>query len=303
MNFGKTIKIYLKDGVATGIRFGEIVNNTIHAISCPRFRLAELALFPETQKPGVYFLFGDDGQEKFPMAYIGESENAFARLQKHIIEKEFWNEVIFIISKDENLTKSHVKYLEGRLIQIAQFSKRYKIDNANQSYPSSLPPSDRDAMEEFLIYIKLLLSTLGHKLLEDPVGEMKKDNTAFLAAMPVPENNTQVNTELSLSVSGYRANAIQTDEGIVVLEGSEAAKDHTEKLSIGYKDLRDDLIKRGVLALNGQKYFFKQNTLFKSASSAAAVIVGYNINGLLYWKEKSGKNLKEIETQRLNPEL
>ena len=299
MTFGKTIKIYLKDAIATGIRFGEIVNNTILAISCPRSRLEELALLPETQKPGVYFLIGDDG-DKFQMAYIGESENAFSRLQTHIIEKEFWNEVIFIISKDENLTKSHVKYLEGRLIQIAQLSARYKIDNVYQSKPSSLPPSDKDAMEEFLIYIKLLLSTLGHKLLEDPVGEIKKDNTQLLGAMPASESNNQAHIELSLVISGYRANAIQTDEGIVVLKGSEAAKDHTEKLSTGYKDFRGDLIKRGVLVLNGHKYHFTQNTLFTSASSASSVIVGYNTNGLLNWKDKSGKTLKEIELQKLN---
>ena len=53
--------------------------------------------------------------------------------KSHIANKDFWNEVIIIVSKDENLTKSHVRHLESRLIQIANAVKRYKIDNYNQT--------------------------------------------------------------------------------------------------------------------------------------------------------------------------
>ena len=60
MQFGKSIRIYLKDGTVTGIKFGEIVNQTIQAISCPRLRLSELSAYPEAKRPGVYFLFGQD---------------------------------------------------------------------------------------------------------------------------------------------------------------------------------------------------------------------------------------------------
>ena len=40
MSFGKTIRIYLADGTATGIRHAELVNWTGQAIVCPRGRLA-----------------------------------------------------------------------------------------------------------------------------------------------------------------------------------------------------------------------------------------------------------------------
>ncbi|RYG00997.1 MAG: hypothetical protein EOO07_34755 [Chitinophagaceae bacterium] len=39
-------------------------------------------------------------------------EQNYQRLKEHIAKKEFWHEVIFFVSKDENLTKAHVKYLE-----------------------------------------------------------------------------------------------------------------------------------------------------------------------------------------------
>ena len=60
MAFGKSIRIYLKDGTVTGIKIAEIVNQTIQAVACPRNRVAELATYPEAKRPGIYFLFGSD---------------------------------------------------------------------------------------------------------------------------------------------------------------------------------------------------------------------------------------------------
>ena len=58
--FGKNIRIYLKDGTVTGIRFGEIINQTIQLIACPRSRVTELKGYEEAKKQGIYFLFGND---------------------------------------------------------------------------------------------------------------------------------------------------------------------------------------------------------------------------------------------------
>lgn len=69
MAFGKSIRIYLKDGSVTGIKFGEVVNQTIQAIASPRSRVSELASNAECKRPGVYFLFGQDeetGEQKAP---------------------------------------------------------------------------------------------------------------------------------------------------------------------------------------------------------------------------------------------
>ena len=56
MNFGKSIRLYLQDGTVSGLKFGEVVNQTIQSVSCPRKRLGELAKVLEAQKPGVSFL-------------------------------------------------------------------------------------------------------------------------------------------------------------------------------------------------------------------------------------------------------
>jgi len=301
--FGESIRIYLSDGTVTGIKFGEIVNKTIQSISCPRFRTSELNTYPESQKPGVYFLFGQDEETGDTKAYIGEAENVYNRLQDHIAKKEFWNEVVFFVSKDENLTKGHVRYLESRLVEIANSTGRYKIENGTQPQLSPLPRPDIAAMEEFLNYIKLLIGVLGHKFLEDITTTIKKNTIENVPITGATQNNQVVlmtsSLELFLNINNIKAKAMQTDEGIVVLEGSEAIKDLKPSMPNGYKELRDKLINNGTLVLVGVKYVFKKNVIFDTASPAASVIVGSSISGPQNWKNSDGKTLKTIEEERL----
>src|SRR5260370_36722906 len=82
-------------------------------------------------------------------------------------QKDFWHETIVFISKDENLNKAHIKYLENRLHDIAKSANRYKIENTNIPTQSSISESDTAEMEEYLENIKLLVNTLGHKVFEE----------------------------------------------------------------------------------------------------------------------------------------
>lgn len=302
MKFGKTVKLYLKDGSATGIKQGEVVNQTIKAFSCPRNRLNELKDNSEAKKPGLYMLFGEDEETSEMKVYIGEAEIVFDRLTQHVAKKDFWNEVVFFVSKDDNITKAHIKYLENRTVQIATKASRYLIENGNTPQASSLPESDIDSMEEFLEYIKLLLGVLGHKILEPitPYVEPKTGNITYTATT---KSNTVISTssslQLSLKISGLSANSVQTDEGIVVLEGSEAFNEIKDSLQNGNRRIREKLIKDGIIELSNDKYIFLKNHLFNSASQAASVVVGYSINGLHHWVNSEGKSLKKLEEEKL----
>jgi hypothetical protein len=76
----------------------------------------------------------------------------------------FWNQIVFFISKDENLTKSHIRYLEGRLLQQANAAGRAILMNS-QSSGAKLPESDREDMEVFLEKMQQLLPALGIEVL------------------------------------------------------------------------------------------------------------------------------------------
>lgn len=292
MGIGRTIRIYLDDGSISGIKHAEIVNWTGQAISVPRTQIKHLSDWNESKRPGVYFLFGVDENTGGDAVYIGESENVFDRLQQHLASKDFWNEAVFFTSKDENLTKSHVKYLESRIVELAKTADRYYLLNGNKPQQSILPRGDRDAMEEFIANIKVLLGAIGHKTLEQLSTHENQniESTCFNPPATVEKFN-----ELFLKVKGIDARAIITNEGIVVLAGSTLSETAKDSLSVGYKKYRQQLLDTGVICQTGSSLLFSKDQLFKSPSQSAAIIAGYAINGRHYWQDINGMSLKEME--------
>src|ERR1700675_1996577 len=132
-----TIKLFLPRGDAKSLRTAEISNWTGKAIAAPRTELDELLQREELGKAGVYILSGSDRLSGSPRAYIGEAEVIRERLKQHKT-KEFWISAIVFVSKDENLTKAHVRYLESRLLAEAAEVARFTLEQ-NQAGGSKLP--------------------------------------------------------------------------------------------------------------------------------------------------------------------
>lgn len=80
----------------------------------------ELLRREEAERTGAYLLLCEDedavGDTR---CYVGEADVVATRLRAHVKEKSFWNQVVFITWKDTVLPKSHVRYLESRLIELA----------------------------------------------------------------------------------------------------------------------------------------------------------------------------------------
>ena len=310
MALGKSIRIYLADGSVSGIRHGEIVNWTGQAISCPRPRFPELRDWPETRKPGVYFLFGTDDDSGQDAVYIGEAEVVLDRLASHISGKDFWAEVIAFTSKDDNLTKGHVRYLESRIVQQAAAAGRYLVKNSASPALPTLPRADRDAMEEYLEAVRVLLGVLGHRVLEPllaapstakaaPAG--KPDVTPVEPAIQpsAPSLTAPVVATFRLNDSRLSAYASRTDEGLVVLEGAEASASEQSSLSESNRAIRARLVQSGVMVPTGAVLKFSRPHLFNSPSQAAAVLVGYSINGRDAWRLPDGTTYGAYEERVL----
>ena len=288
MNETATIKIFLRYGDPKRLRIAEISNWTGKAIAAPRSDLDELLLREELQNPGVYFLLGTSIEDGENLVYIGEAETISSRLKQHK-EKEFWNSAIIFVSKDENLTKSHIRYLEGKLIQTSQNIGRYKIENA-QSSGSKLPEADLNEMEVFLEKISQLLPILGTDLLTPyvakPIRKLINDT-----------NNEVEATEdvLYLTTKGLSAAGMRSPNGFVVFKGSKAVTSFRESASNWVVKLTNELLTNQTLINLGNQYEFVKDAEFSSPSAAAAVIVGGNANGLTLWKNSKGIALKTIE--------
>src|ERR1041385_2486612 len=145
MKFGKTIKIFLIDGDPNGRMSCELSNWTGKAYKIPRIKIKDCSDRDDLGSTGVYLLFGKD-EESRDIVYIGEAETILKRLNQQLTQKDFWNEAIVFVSKDENLNKAHIKYLENRLHDIANAANRYKIENSIIPTQSSISESDRAEM-------------------------------------------------------------------------------------------------------------------------------------------------------------
>ncbi|HIF9452180.1 DUF4357 domain-containing protein [Photobacterium damselae subsp. damselae] len=112
-----------------------------------------------------------------------------------------------------------------------------------------------------------------------------------------PQTNEQENIVLQLKVKKVDAKSMLTDEGIVVLKGSQALITAQPSLSKGYTKLRSNLEEKGVLIPSGDRLIAAEDILFTSASQASAVLLGYPCSGPDYWRDSSGKTLKDIEAE------
>jgi hypothetical protein len=154
-----TIKLFLVHGDPKRLRTAELSNWTGKAVAGPRTEFDGVLAREESEKSGVYLLTGIDPESGRPAVYIGEAEGIRDRIKAHL-ERDFWSQVTFFVSKDENLTKAHIRYLEGKLIEIAKSAGRALVTNG-QASGAKLPESDRWEMEAFLEKIGQLLPVLG----------------------------------------------------------------------------------------------------------------------------------------------
>jgi hypothetical protein len=275
-----TIKIFLVHGDPKRLRTAEISNWTGKAVAGPRSEFEGVISRDEAEGSGIYFLTGSDPESGKPSIYVGEAECIRDRLKSHL-QKDFWNQVAFFVSKDENLTKAHIRHLEGKLIEQAREVSRALVVN-NQSSGARLPESDRADLETFLEKVNQLLPVLGIELLVPTVAK--------------PEAELEVEL-LSCEIKGVKARGHLSPNGFVILSGSQAVlneRPSTQKYPWAL-NMRLKLKEEGCLAIATDSLVFTRDVEFTSPSAAAAVVHGGHANGLTAWKDSHGRTLKQIE--------
>jgi hypothetical protein len=281
MTLGKTIKLFLIDGDPNGRITGELSNWTGKAYKIPRIKIKDSTDREELKNPGVYLLFGKNEEGK-DQVYVGEAENIFGRLNQQLAQKEFWYEAIAFISKDENLNKAHIRYLENSLYETAKKVNRYQVVNSNVPTQASMSESDIAEMEAFMGNIKILVNTLGHKVFEEKretkTPQQRKKTTFYIKA-----------------ARGADASGEPTSDGFLVFKDSHAAIDTVKSLTSNFTRFRDQLIENGTLKNAKDHYIFTEDYVFSSPFTAAVVVMGRNANGLTEWKMKDGTTLRDFE--------
>lgn len=280
----QTIQIFLPHGNPRGLRVAEITTRIIRVIEVPRSQLAEFIQMPEAEQVGVYFLVGELSASGLPCAYIGQSGNVGKRLEQHHQGKDFWNRALVVISLTNSLTQTHALFLEWFAIAQATQAGRYSLENGNTgARPHTPAPLEADC-HEIHETAATLLATLGQPIFEP------------LTHTPSTKGMVEL---FYCKGSGADGVGEYTAEGFVVLKGSKGRMENVVSIQgTSSLQIRNSLVKEGVMAAQNGLYVFTRNHLFPSPSQAAMVLMGRSANGWIEWKAANGHTLDALKRQK-----
>lgn len=252
----QTIQIFLPSGDPRGMRTAEITTRIVRVVEVPRSQLADFLKMPEAQQVGVYFLVGGLSDVGLPRAYIGQSGNVGSRLAQHNLNKDFWNRALVVISLTNCMTQTHALFLEWFAIAQATKAGRYSLENGNTgSQPYTPAPLQADC-HEIHETSATLLATLGQ-----PIFEPLTQNASANNGEPQPTELFYCKGPDASGVGEY------TPEGFVVHKGSTARLGNVASIQgTSQERFREQLVKDGVLQLQGTQYVFTRDYLFSSPS-------------------------------------
>lgn len=269
---GKTVTTYLVNGDPKGTRYAFISNKICQMFVVPRSNLDYLDKQKKLHKPAFYILIGEDEMAK-PQAYIGETENFRERVKDHDQRKTFWQKALIFVSKDADMTKTDVQYLEYLAVQQAKQINRYSIqENKQTPKEPNLPEYQKDAMDEFFEDIKFLTSFIGISIFE----------TASVNQLPV----------FHFKRRGANARGVYDGNGFTVLRESVLSKD---AVSSCHAIARRDMIIKDYSHINDNgNPVLTSDISFSSPSTAASICGGCSSNGWVEWKNDKEQTLDEI---------
>jgi hypothetical protein len=280
--FGRTINLYLVDGSPNGVIVAEIGVSTTKAVMASRTSLPQLLARDETGRTGIYILVGPDpDQNSRDLVYVGEGDQVKTRLAQHDKDenKDFFTKVVVLISKDDNLTKAHGRYIESRLIAALRSAGRVKLANATQPDFAGLPEPQIANMERMLEEIEILLPVLGFNFLSPQESITPTITMSGEERAPV----------FVYSGGGFNAEATEIGGEFVVRAGALVRQKETETCPEGARALRKSALDAGHFepSTDGISWKLKVDQFFGSPSGAASFVYGGSANGHKYWKVKN----------------
>lgn len=268
---GKTVTTYLIDGDPKGTQYSFISNKICQMFVVPRSNLSYLNEQEKLHKPAFYILIGEDETTK-PQAYIGETENFKERVKDHDSKKAFWQKALIFVSKDEDMTKADVQYLEYKAITEARKVNSFVLSE-NKQIPKApnLPEHQRDAMDEFFDDIKFLTSFMGCNIFD--ISQPKQEHLFYTNGR------------------GCNAKGYYNSSGFTVLKGSVITGNSVP--SFQWKEKRDNMMKE-YATFENDRWTLNSDKTFSSPSTAAMFCLGRPSNGWSEWKDKDGNTLDSI---------
>lgn len=263
-----SLRVFFPSGDPEGLRFITKPLWTGQGIVFPRASYEEVRELDELETTGVYILWEYVPQGYLPRVYIGESDSLKTRLNHHNNNKDFWTHCVVFLSKDKFLDKANIRYLEARLVALAEEAKRCELAGVAMPKVPTLDQADKADAESYLRDMLLCLPVIGIHFFEKP------------------DKPSKITNILHLRGKGVDARGFEGSSGFTVLAGSLAVKETAPAIPGHINELRRDLQKNGTLEDKDTFFEFGQDYTFGSPSAAAGVVLGGSVSGRTVWKKK-----------------
>ncbi len=295
MKNSKSINVYLIDGTPTGRIKCTMQNWTGVAYKVPRTLLKECYstggnITKHLKQSGIYMLIGENDKGS-PSIYVGQAvirkngDGILGRLNEHknsTTEKyrDYWNEAICFTTTNDTFGPTEISYLENMFTNMAKSAERYEVCNSNEPNVGNVTEEKESELEEFIEYAKVIMGVLGHKVfvpLKNPIPRLEETKEIDNSENPI-----------FIFTGVYKAKAELTNEGIVLLQGSEINEKLLPSATPSTRKLREQYANNIV---NGKTTC---DILFTSPSAASAFVAGRSSSGNLEWKTPDGKSPKDF---------
>jgi hypothetical protein len=267
----------------------------------PREELEAARTLEDLASPAIYLLTDTiDGQNDVRRVYVGEAEDFCERGIERNDRLSDWEHFIAFYSKDTNLTKAHVRWLEREVyLRLQNATGRAIVANGNTPPGASLPMADDAAMQTYLENMLYVMTALGL----DFFSARTRSQNARAADEKIehtdPERFADERYVLATKAGG-EAKAIAVRQGrIWILQPGSKVSPSIGSLPDGYTTLRQALIDRNLIEPTEDGFLTVRSPIeFTSPSASAAIVRGYAINGKWEWKrERDNMRFSDVLAQ------
>lgn len=312
---GKTIETFLCDGSLTGIREISIEENNCKCFVIPKseFNNLDKEQQGELESYSLYFLLGDGKK-----VYVGQSGNAYTRINTHIRGKDFWHTAIVFLSKNryEPLGNDSIRYFEYLAFDQIQMSA-FQLEYGQTPSKPDMSRSSRNSADIFFSHIKMLTSFLGYPLFE----KSRKRAASRKVFQPVVSISQPTQQQANQPAGKYRKQTFasgfytckkgvtnargeynpETDK-MVVLAGSEVVKKEGTSLTAAIKKIRQKILTDSQLAIDkGDYYVLTQPVSGLSPTKAAIFCLGRISNAYGGWGVDANAHSSSEQDQKPVP--
>lgn len=284
---GRVVRIFITGDDPRSLRHVELDNWTGLAVTGqPEFFKRALDT-EELRRSCVYLLVQTGGEDDLPRVYVGESDDFTKRYPNDKFPLEFDTFMIFT-SKDDNLTRAHVKSLELELWRmLSENVGKVAVANSNRPTGSNLPKADRATMSTYLSNMVYVLEALGFDLF---TREERSKTTAADDKIPGAGETSSVTMyqTTALPKQSQALAYLEHKDGAYLLKaGSKINPKTTESLPANVRRLRDQLLADGGLRDHGEYLELTKDISFAKPSPASAMVKGRSSTGHGDWLRSS----------------